>query len=146
MSLIEDLESLERMEIRQEPRPVTLWDTVKSFFNEKLEEGVTIVDREQLISYVRDMGDFRRAVESARWGSSSIDTYRNYLDKAGYLRRIRNGVYEIIEQIPSYLTIEYAKEKAYTQSKKKKGRIGWSKGSTKKKKSFSFIKENEFSV
>ena len=43
----------------------------------------------------------------------TIDTYRNVLTQAGYLKRIRLGVYLVVKMIPLDLTYSKARDQAY---------------------------------
>lgn len=87
----------------------TLWNTMKNFFNNNLYETVTRTD---LLNHLFGNG-FDIQVRKARNGASTIDTYRNYLEKAGYMRRIGRGIYRIIDTIPEDLSIRDAKTEAY---------------------------------
>lgn len=89
-----------RFNIRQK---LTLWDTMIYFFNNHLSETVT---RQQLLTHLYGNG-FNRG--------TTIDTYRRYLEKAGYMRKISRGKYLIVESIPIYLSINDAKQQAYGQ-------------------------------
>lgn len=86
-----------------EPKQISLWDCVKNFFNNNANKYVT---RRELMKYIRNNGH-------TIFSSSTIDTYRNYLCKAGYLSTIIRGNYRLQKKIPANLTLTDVKIQAY---------------------------------
>jgi hypothetical protein len=136
-----------------ETKPPTLWDAIKNFFNDNLDRPVS---RQRLLDHLAD-------------NKSTIDTYRNYLEKAGYMERITRGLYKMIRPIPYDLTVPEVKEEAYghkldkdlislkRNAKKWKEMVGKAMGKDiwsthikyrdiKPKKKAGFISESEFKV
>jgi hypothetical protein len=137
-----------------EERKPTLWKSMKEFIN-GFNIGDTIT-RSELLDYLSSTGFYDSAVSKARWGTSTIDTYRNYLEKAGYLRKLRYGIYKVVEEIPNALTIPEIKEKAYSGYGSYLGALWgsdiWTTSTKypskkyKRKKDNGFILEDEFKV
>jgi len=87
-------------------QPMTsLWDAVKNFFTEENQNDLGYHTRIDLIKYLKDRG-FLGYI-------NSMDTYRNYLYKAGYIRTVRRGVYDLENEIPTDLSISDVKNEAY---------------------------------
>ncbi len=80
---------------------VSLWNAMIVYFTEKRHE---IVRRKDMIEYLRQRG---------YPVNTSIDTYRNYLHQAGYLRTIRRGQYIVENDIPLGLSVDECREQAY---------------------------------
>jgi len=51
--------------------------------------------------------------------SNTIDNYRNWFRKAGYLETIKPGHYKLVKKIPSDLTTIQLRKEAYPNKKKK---------------------------
>lgn len=103
----------------------SLWDEIKIILNEYISEYITrshLFDRLELVG-------FRR--------SSTIDTYRNYLTKAGFLQTSGRGRYLILNEIPVNLSVDDVKRMAYFKTPTRK--LKWSEKPV-------FIKEDEFNV
>lgn len=83
-------------------RKKPLWDVVKNYYNERKDQAVR---RYQMLNDLR--------TEGYEHQESTIDTYRNYLYKAGYLDIIRRGVYICVREIPVDLSISDVKSEAY---------------------------------
>jgi len=47
---------------------------------------------------------------------STIDTYRNYLTKAGYLERVGQGKYKLIKKIPNEISVNRVVFEAYKET------------------------------
>jgi hypothetical protein len=87
-------------------QPMTsLWDAVKNFFVEENQNDLGYHTRKDLINYLTNKGFIHF--------QNSMDTYRNYLYKAGYIRTVRRGVYDIENEIPTDLSISDVKTEAY---------------------------------
>lgn len=87
-------------------QPMTsLWDAVKNFFVEANQNDLGYHTRIDLINYLTNRG-FTHF-------QNSMDTYRNYLYKAGYIRTVRRGVYDLENEIPTDLSISDVKNEAY---------------------------------
>jgi hypothetical protein len=71
-----------------------------------------------VITYIRsaNIGDiiFRRNLID--FGGQTVDNYRNYLTKAGYLRTKHTGAYEYIKKIPANMTYDKLIKEAYPNS------------------------------
>jgi len=80
----------------------TLWDEIKTFFNNNFNEVVT---RKQLSNYLKEIG--------YNGSYFTMDTYRNYLKKAKYLQTIKRGRYKCIKKIPIDLSTNDVKSEAY---------------------------------
>lgn len=78
----------------------TLWDAVKLFFSQEDD----VYSRQSMLMYLKNKG-FKT--------TSSMDTYKNYLHKAGYLRPIGRGLYKREKDIPCDLSISDVKSEAY---------------------------------
>jgi len=89
---------------------ITLWQAMKNYFNYNL---YSTVSRAELLTHLGFIGDYDDIVNKAMFNYSTIDTYRNYLTKAGYLKIRRRGRYEVVEEIPVDLSIKDVKEEAY---------------------------------
>jgi hypothetical protein len=73
------------------------------------------------ITYIRtfSIGDLiyrRDLINFGRRGSQTIDNYRNYLTRAGYLKTKISGVYEYMKEIPLYMTYAQLVNEAYPYS------------------------------
>lgn len=90
--------------IEQRPSIKTLWEQVKEFFNRDIGDLFT---RQELLMYLRENGHRRNI--------SSVDTYRNYLHKAGYLETLRRGVYKLVKEIPVDLSVQDVRSEAYNE-------------------------------
>ena len=78
---------------------------------------------EELINYInnRDTGVILRQnilFLNNRSGAYTVDCYRNYLTKAGFLQVETSGTYKRVKEIPSNLTIAVCKMMAYGQRTK----------------------------
>lgn len=78
-----------------------LWYRMIYFFNLYIGE---IVNRKTLLEEMVDH-------------SSTIDTYRNYLNKAGYLKTESRGMYKVIKEIPIDLSVGDCLSMAYYKFK-----------------------------
>jgi hypothetical protein len=98
--------------IRQRPT-VTLWQAIKNFFNEAntLHWG-DVITRTSLLDYLYNMG-FGLQVRGIQERAPTIDTYRNYLKQAGYMRNVGRGRYMMVKRIPDDLTLTDVKKEAY---------------------------------
>jgi len=88
---------------RRRPRRETLWKTIKIFINDIYEGRALdnhIFTRQYMITYLEHRG-FR--IITGTYGS--MDQYRNILSKAGYIKTIGRGIYEIFKLIPDDLSI-----------------------------------------
>lgn len=132
-------EMLEENENRRIPN-LCLWLAVKTFFNYNINKPS--ISRSDLLD----------ELSVARFGSSTIDTYRNYLHKAGYLQTIGRGLYRVIKEIPIDISIIEIKEEAY--GKKHEGRImfgddfneWWTATKKYKRKQNDFISKEEMTI
>lgn len=95
-------------EIQQRSSNTSLWDAVKNYFIEERFEYT----RQDLLSYVE--------YSYGHSNQNSIDTYRNYLHKAGYLETIRRGVYRKIKEIPVDISVDEVREEAYRDIRERK--------------------------
>jgi len=96
------------------------WDITKIFLNNNLGKVVT---RKDIIEFVEPLLNHRLLVmcRNKRFiKTSSIDTYRNYLYKAGYLEYIKRpngkkwlGRYRVIKTIPTDLSVDDVRIEAY---------------------------------
>jgi len=101
---IERLREVERARLRERERArtrPTIWQVIKNFFNSS-----PFNTRLELREELRINGFNENNI-------TSMDTYRNYLDKAGYLRTVRRGAYETIKEIPIDLSIQSCRNEAY---------------------------------
>lgn len=80
------------------------------YFNFKRATDNGIISRKQLIWHLKAYGYTRE---------TTIDCYRNYLHRAGYLNTVARGKYIVEKRIPSHLPIELCKEQAYGNVKQK---------------------------
>lgn len=134
---------------------MTLWNMIKMFCNNNI--GL-LIRRKDLINFLRSHGyDIGNKY-------STVDMYRNYLFKAGYLVRVRYGIYMIDKEVPMYLSVDDVRQSIYTEGKnyiinidfpkrkkyilkkfKEKNDI-WTTKNMKKEKEYEFITEEEFKV
>lgn len=121
-------------------RRMSLWDTMKIFFNENLREYIR---RSEMLNYLYDRG-YESTVSRARQGSSTIDTYRNYLTNVGYLQKISRGRYRVIKEIPVDLTTEEVKYGSHRN--KIETHNVFDKINIKKSKKYEFITEEEMII
>lgn len=153
--IINELENGE-MEFTQYPFKLTLWEAIKSFFNSHFNENIK---RKELLNYLKENFYNNRK----RWGEykssfTTVDTYRNYLYKAGYLIKIKIGVYRLTREIPYGLTLKQVIYEAYHAKKEYKYNIYGEFVRTSEttahlyrkapifKKKKEFIKEEDFKV
>ena len=87
--------------IEQAPPRKILWEDVKSYFSQGTD---WVYSRQGLINHLKNRN--HRI-------NSSMDTYRNYLHKAGYLRTITRGIYQLKHEIPVDLSVDNVKREAY---------------------------------
>ena len=125
---------------RRPPRripTISLWDAVKMVLNEYYCENISralLIDKLVLMGYRK---------------SPSIDTYRNYLHKAGYLQKTdRRGTYLVVNEIEEDLSLADVRYIAYEKNKEYKiSNINYKIVMPKfEKRRNEFIKESEFSV
>jgi len=83
---------------------ISVWEGVKLYFN-RYSVGEH-VRRRDLIEALRDHGIIGNK-------TSTVDTYRNYLDKAGYLNTVGRGIYLVEKRIPHDLSVADVKSEAY---------------------------------
>lgn len=88
----------------------SLWTVMINYFNFRRDSDNGIISRKELIWHLRTHGYKRE---------TTIDCYRNYLHKAGYLNTVARGKYVMRRKIPSNLPIELCKEQAYGSITKK---------------------------
>jgi len=79
--------------------PYTLWDHLKIYFNERQN---TICTRHDILDHFYNFS----------FSTSTIDIYRNYLEKAGYMEKVGRGKYKVIKHIDEHLTIRDCKREA----------------------------------
>jgi len=77
------------------------WSTLIDFLVSLETDG--IFTRQELLNYMSTKG----------FNSKSIDTYKNYLTKAGYLETISRGIYVIKRRIPYHTSVSEVRQKAY---------------------------------
>lgn len=88
---------------RRLQRTENLWQTIKNFINSIYKYNTHnnyIFTRSELISHLKD-----REFTVSRSCYGSMDQYRNILSKAGYIKTIGRGIYEIFKLIPDDLSI-----------------------------------------
>ena len=83
------------------------WDALCKFIN--VRPNGAVIYRKALMEYMRPGRDF------------SIDTYRNYLTKAGFLVIIGNGKYEKVKSIPKGISRRDVQRLGYDVSNYHKG-------------------------
>jgi hypothetical protein len=83
-----------------------LWQGIINYFNECFNEGRTPT-RKHMLGKLREKGF------NVSGSINSIDSYRNYLFKAGYIGTIRRGRYSIDDLIPSDLSVDDCRSQAY---------------------------------
>ena len=69
-----------------------------------------IITRKQIFDNLPELSDHVRS-------SNTIDNYRNWFRKAGYLETIKPGNYKLLKTIPSGLTSIQLRKEAYPNKK-----------------------------
>lgn len=85
---------------------MNLFDDFCIFLN--LFQVGTIITRKQIMENIPELSN-----ETQGGWITTIDNYRNWFCKAGYLKWIKNGQYELIRSIPSDLTSVHLRKEAY---------------------------------
>lgn len=119
-----------------EGRPImhiSLWQTLINLLNRY--EGKEVC-RQEILEELRGMN-----FASSR-NINTIDTYRNYLCKAGFLSTNGRGRYTITEVIPVDLSIEDCREIAYSTP----AIMTWANITRDNKKKNEFFSEKEFKI
>jgi hypothetical protein len=129
-------------EILQFRRKTTLWEGVKAFFNNNFGR---LIRRQDMLNYI--------SLNIGHASPHTIDTYRNYLYRAGYLKRHGFGRYCLIRNIPQDLTIGQVINEAYGNGRKDNKAAYYTSDSiwtvysaAPSIKKEEFIKEEEFKV
>jgi len=78
------------------------WNYVKEYFSE----------------YNRNSYFLRRDFIKKLGGGQTIETYRTYLTRAGYLEVVDHGVYKKVKNIPKEIKVREVYEKAYNSRNK----------------------------
>lgn len=91
------------------------WYNVKRYIN-RFKVG-EIIKRKNLLKQ-RESQYF---MESWSHEYGTVDVYRRYLTKAGYLKRVRQGVYEKVKSIPIGISRRDVQRQGYDVSKYLKG-------------------------
>lgn len=91
----------------------SLWQLIINYINSKHNQ-LQIIKRKELINYINER------MKGLRYSVNSIDTYRNYLYKAGYLTYMKKpngkkvlGWYVATQEIPCDLSVDECKQEAY---------------------------------
>ena len=96
------------------------WTSIKNVLNEYLSTGekrrkdiVTHMQRGMQVSVDNSTGAFlpRRTIHG--YSFNTFNTYLNILTKAGWLYRPRRGIYGLVTEIPSDLSVDDCKLQAY---------------------------------
>ena len=74
----------------------TIWNLIKEFVNSK-KDGEQFT-RKELILYIYELPIYSLNL--------SCDTYRNYITSLGFIKKVKNGVYVKVENIPNETTIK----------------------------------------
>jgi len=83
------VDSTEVSSYKKKKNPYNIWRETIKFFNTKVNQEVT---RKGFFNNVKRFGRYRL---------DSRDTYRLILQKAGYLKTIGRGRYQVIKEIPN---------------------------------------------
>ncbi len=127
-------------------RRVSLWEAIIWYMNNNRDN---VIKRKELLHHLRQAGYPI---------NSSIDTYRNYLQQAGYLRAAnRRGWYTVEHQIPLGLSVDTCRDQAYGEyrpdpliqvidNRKREALRYFHTLPLKEKKEPQFLDEDEFQV
>jgi len=91
---------------------INTWQVLKVYLNSYLMTGQE-KSRKDILT---DIGIFlsgNNAFETRRLNTHTVDTYLNYLHKAGYLYKPKRGVYGLTTEIEIDLSIDDVKNMAY---------------------------------
>lgn len=96
---------------------IPLWQSLKTYLNESLHNNEKkrkdiLLELEQRISIISPFISYGR-FQDHRFQISTVDTYLNYLHKAGYLYKPRYGTYGLAKEIESDLSVSDVKNVAY---------------------------------
>lgn len=110
------------------------WECIVNFCNHNYDYDI-LITREDLINYMKLTTDL---------GVNSIDTYRNYLTKAGFLTIVERGLYHVEKEIP----LNYSVKDCLKEAHKEKYTIDypWFKWYYNKNKKEEFISEKEMEL
>jgi hypothetical protein len=108
------------------------WECIITFCNEHYRDLITRVD---LINYMKLTTDL---------GVNSIDTYRNYLTKAGFLTIVGRGLYNVEKEIPLNYSVKDCLKEAYRE--KYAIEYPWFKWYYNENKKEEFISEKEMKL
>jgi hypothetical protein len=86
---------------------ISLWQILKNYLNDNLQDCEK--RRKDILIELRDITVWS-LIDSH---TNTIDTYLNYLHKAGYLYKPRRGIYGLIHEIETDLSIDDVKNQAY---------------------------------
>jgi len=101
---------------------IDFWTNIKNVLNEYLSTGekrrkdiITHMQRDQsstgVISHLDRYHPLRRSING--YSFNTFNTYLNILRKAGWLYRPRRGIYGLVLEIPSDLSVDDCKLQAY---------------------------------